>query len=102
MVFATVIIVMVFVPLAVPAGARGPLLPGHFALTYMVSILASLVVALTVVPAMCRFLLKGRLGGEHADREGWLVRVLKRAYEPSLRPGHPATGLWVLGTGGAS
>jgi len=39
---------------------------GHVTMT-MVSIGASLLVALTVVPALCRFLLNGRLGGEHGD-----------------------------------
>ncbi len=84
MVFATVIIVMVFVPLLFLQGLEGRFFQ-PLALTYMVSILASLVVALTVVPAMCRFLLKGRLAGSHEDRDGFLVRWLKRAYEPSVR-----------------
>ena len=84
MVFATVIIVMVFVPLLFLQGLEGRFFQ-PLALTYMISIIASLAVALTVVPAMCRFLLKGRLGGEHEDRDGFLVRLLKRAYEPTLR-----------------
>ncbi len=84
MVFATIIIVMVFVPLLFLDGLEGRFFK-PLALTYMVSILASLVVALTVVPAMCRFLLRGRLGGKHENRDAWLVRWIKRAYEPSLR-----------------
>ena len=84
MVFATLIIVMVFVPLLVLQGLEGRFFQ-PLALTYMVSIGASLLVALTVVPALCRFLLKGRLGGKHEDQDGLLVRVLKRVYEPTLR-----------------
>lgn len=99
MVFATVIIVMVFVPLLFLHGLEGRFFQ-PLALTYMVSILASLVVALTVVPAMCRFLLKGRLGGRHADRDGFLVRWLKRAYEPTLRAAI-RTRAWVLGVAAA-
>ncbi|GJM38510.1 MAG: multidrug transporter AcrB [Acidimicrobiales bacterium] len=95
MVFATIIIVMVFVPLLFLQGLEGRFFR-PLALTYMVSILASLVVALTVTPAMCRHLLKGRLGGEHADRDGFLVRWLKRWYEPSLRAAIRLR-LWVLG-----
>lgn len=84
MVFATVIIVMVFVPLLFLDGLEGRFFK-PLALTYMVSIVASLVVALTVTPAMCKVLLRGRLGRAEAERDGLLVRGLKRAYEPMLR-----------------
>ncbi|MFK7788471.1 MAG: efflux RND transporter permease subunit, partial [Phycisphaeraceae bacterium] len=95
MVFATLIIVMVFVPLLALGGLEGRFFQ-PLALTYMVSIGASLLVALTVVPALCQFLLKGRLSGEHVDRDGFLVRLLKRVYEPTL---HAAIRLrvWVIG-----
>ncbi len=95
MVFATVIIVMVFVPLLFLQGLEGRFFQ-PLALTYMVSILASLLVALTVVPAMCRFLLEGRLSGKHEDRDGFLVRGLKRVYEPTLRAAIRLRA-WVLG-----
>jgi len=98
MVFATVIIVMVFVPLLFLQGLEGRFFQ-PLALTYMISILASLVVALTVVPAMCKFLLKGRIGGKHEDRDGFLVRMLKRVYGPALRAAIRLR-LWVLGIAG--
>ena len=83
MVFATIIIVIVFVPLLFLQGLEGRFFR-PLGITYIVSILASLIVALTVTPAMCKLLLRGRLGGEqHAD--GAFVRFLKRLYEPSLR-----------------
>ncbi len=93
MVFATVIIVIVFVPLLFLEGIEGRFF-APLALTYIVSILASLVVALTVTPAMCRVLLRGRevrggvaagRGGAHPESDGWFVRRLKRWYEPALR-----------------
>ncbi len=99
MVFATVIIVMVFVPLLFLHGLEGRFFQ-PLALTYMISIGASLLVALTVVPAMCRVLLGGRLGRNEAQGDGWLVRVLKNAYEPLLRRAIAAR-LWVLGGAGA-
>ncbi|MBB6428843.1 efflux RND transporter permease subunit [Algisphaera agarilytica] len=100
MVFATLIIVMVFVPLLALQGLEGRFFQ-PLALTYMVSIGASLLVALTVVPALCRFLLKGRLGGggQHEDRDGFLVRLLKRSYEPSLRYAIRLR-VWVIGGAG--
>ncbi len=100
MVFATVIIVMVFVPLLFLQGLEGRFFQ-PLALAYMISILASLVVALTVVPAMCLLLLRGRLSrdGGSASGDGMLVRWLKRVYEPVLR-GAIRLRLWVLGVAG--
>ncbi|HEV7298293.1 MAG TPA: efflux RND transporter permease subunit [Tepidisphaeraceae bacterium] len=81
-VFATVIIVIVFVPLLFLQGVEGRFFQ-PMGVAYITSILASLLVALTVVPAMCRYLLRGKLGGEHKD--GFVVRWLKSVYEPALR-----------------
>jgi HME family heavy-metal exporter len=100
MVFATVIIVMVFVPLLFLKGLEGRFFQ-PLALTYMVAILASLAVALTVVPAMCRFLLRGKLGGGDEQRDGFLVRLLKRVYEPMLGLALRAR-VWVLGGAGVA
>ncbi|MEX2219921.1 MAG: efflux RND transporter permease subunit [Phycisphaerales bacterium] len=84
MVFATVIIVIVFVPLLFLEGLEGRFFR-PLGLTYIVSILASLIVALTLTPALCKHLLGGRLGGKGHGGDGFLVRWLKRRYEPSLR-----------------
>lgn len=99
MVFATIIIVIVFVPLLFLQGMEGRFFR-PLGVTYIISILASLAVALTVTPAMCKFLLRGRLGRSEGEQhathsDGFLVRWLKRVYEPALRSSIRHRG-WVL------
>ena len=81
--FATVIVVLVFLPLFALTSVEGRLLaPLGFA--YVVSLTVSLIVALTVTPALCSLLLtnaRSVLSGH----EPWLVRRLKRIFQPSLR-----------------
>ena len=99
MVFATVIIVLVFVPLLFLQGLEGKFFQ-PLALTYMISIIASLVVALTLTPALCKILLSTRIGKGY-DKESWLVRFLKRQYERALRATLRSRGLVIAGASGA-
>ncbi|MDA1008099.1 MAG: efflux RND transporter permease subunit [Planctomycetota bacterium] len=85
MVFATVIICMVFIPLLFLDGMEGRFFR-PLGIAYILSIMASLVVALTVTPALCKLLLRGTLSrGGADDHDGFLVRWLKDGYEPLLR-----------------
>ncbi len=89
-VFATLIVVLVFLPLFALTSVEGRLLaPLGFA--YIVSLSASLVVALTVTPALCSFLLPNARSVLRGH-EPWLVTRLKRVFQPSLRWSldHPA------------
>ncbi|MDX2175025.1 MAG: efflux RND transporter permease subunit [Candidatus Sumerlaeia bacterium] len=79
-VFATVIICVVFVPLLFLDGLEGRFFR-PLGIAYIVSIMASLFVAVTVTPALCRVLLT-QGGADHGD--GPLARWLRRAYAPSL------------------
>ena len=72
--YATILIVLVFVPLLGLAGLEGRLFR-PIAIATIVSMIASFVVSLTVIPVLCSFLLKPKEGKEH--RDGPLVRFLK-------------------------
>jgi CzcA family heavy metal efflux pump len=81
-VFATLIVILVFLPLFALESVEGRLLwPLGFA--YIVALAASLVVALTVTPALCSILL-ARARSVRKGREPWLICMLKRMYRPSL------------------
>jgi len=73
--YATVIIVLVFVPLLGLTGVEGKLF-APIAIATIVSMIASFVVALTLIPVLCSYLLNPKPGVEHPD--GWLVRMMKK------------------------
>jgi len=86
MVIATFIIIAVFAPLFFMSGIEGRLLlPLGFA--FVISVFASLLVAVTIVPALSLYLLP-KMKKTTAHQETWLVRRLKKAYHPTLE--------WVL------
>ena len=96
-VFATVIVALVFVPLFMLGSVEGRLLrPLGFA--YVVALTASLVVALTVTPVLCSFLLPNAKTIRSAE-EPKLTRWLKSTYEPWL---HRAVNSWRLVIAGAA
>ncbi|MBK1828237.1 efflux RND transporter permease subunit [Haloferula rosea] len=73
--YATVLIILVFVPLIGLSGVEGRLFT-PIAVATMVSMAASFVVSLTVIPVLCSFLLKPR-AGRKPKGESALVRGLK-------------------------
>ena len=88
-VFATLVIGLVFTPLFFLHGVEGRLLrPLGFA--YLVALFASLFVALTVTPVLCALLLprsKAVRSGHEPGWIAWLKRVYQRQLEWCLRRG---------------
>ena len=80
---ATVILVLVFLPLLFLEGLEGRLLR-PLGIAYLVAIAASLVVAVTVTPALCLLLLPKTVE-RRGSREPPFMRWLERAYEPVLQ-----------------
>jgi Cu/Ag efflux pump CusA len=79
--YATLLIILVFLPLLGLTGVEGRLF-SPIAFATIVSMVASFVVSLTVIPVLCSLLLRPKAGHEH--RDGPLVRGMKWLLENTL------------------
>ncbi len=95
-VYATMITVLVFVPLFALPGIEGRLFT-PLGVAYIVSILASLLTSVTVTPVLSYYLLSGK--GHSGEREGLVVRTLKEGNRRLLAWAFDRRGL-VLGVVG--
>ena len=93
-VYATFIIVLVFIPLFALTGIEGRLF-APLGVAYIVSILASLLVSITVTPVLASYLLGDAKQLDHHD--GAFVRTLKRGNERLLAWAFERAN-WVIGT----
>src|SRR5205814_4686427 len=82
-VFGTIVVVLVFLPLFALSGVEGRLF-APLGLAYVVSILASLLVSVTVTPVMSYYLLANSRA-VRAERDGPLLRLLKFLARPLVR-----------------
>ncbi|MES2707855.1 MAG: efflux RND transporter permease subunit [Verrucomicrobiota bacterium] len=79
--YATVLIVLVFLPLLGLSGVEGRLF-APIAVATIISMMASFLVSLTAIPVLCSFLLKPKADQEHKD--GFISRALKNLLERTL------------------
>ncbi len=94
---ATIIITVVFVPLFFLSGVEGRMLR-PLGQAYIVAILASLLVAVTVTPVLCSLLLSGDRSLAR-KQEPWLLRGVQRIYGNLLEWTLRRSGLVVAGAG---
>lgn len=82
-VFSTILVVLVFIPLFALGGMEGRLFV-PLGVAYIVSIIASLLVSLTVTPVLAYWLLPSAKFMEH-EKDGFLLRFLKWAFGFAIR-----------------
>jgi heavy metal efflux system protein len=80
MFFGVAIITIVYIPILALTGIEGKMFH-PMALTVMLALTGALVLALTLMPVLCSFLLRGQI----REGDNFIIRALKAIYEPSLR-----------------
>jgi cobalt-zinc-cadmium resistance protein CzcA len=80
-VFAIVIIILVFLPLLTLQGVEGKTFR-PLAYTVALAMLGSLIFAIFLAPVLSHLLLRAPKGGGESAKEGWMVRRLVSVYRP--------------------
>ena len=98
-VFGTIMVILVFLPLFFLSGIEGRLFT-PLGIAYIISILCSLLISLTVTPVLSYYLLSKTKGG-HAEKDSFFLKFLKWISSDLIRfsTAHPRTILvctWVV------
>lgn len=93
MFFGVLIITIVYVPILALTGIEGKMFH-PMAITVMLCLGGALVLALTVMPVLCSFLLRGRI----REGDNFVVRVAKAIYRPVLQIAFRLRWLLLLAT----
>jgi Cu(I)/Ag(I) efflux system membrane protein CusA/SilA len=93
--FSVVIMLLSFLPVFALGGIEGKMFR-PLAFTKCFALVGVAVLAVTLVPALCTFFIRGRLRGE---MRSWLVRGAIAAYRPmlSFALDHPVAIVWFVG-----
>ena len=81
---ATFIIIAAFLPLFFLSGMEGRMLQ-PLGIAFIVALFASLIVAITLTPVLCSFMLTGDKMLDKKSKESWLVSRLNKGYGNSLQ-----------------
>jgi Cu(I)/Ag(I) efflux system membrane protein CusA/SilA len=92
--FSILIMLLSFFPVFALEGAAGKMFR-PLAFTKSAALAAAAILAITLVPALCTFFVRGRL---RAERESWIVRSVMDVYRPTLDYllTNPAPLAWIL------
>src|SRR5207249_2519798 len=91
MFFGIIIITIVYIPILALTGIEGKMFH-PMAVTVMLALTGALILALTLMPVLCSFLLRGRIG----KGDNVIIRAAKNIYEPLLRVALAARWLVVI------
>ena len=80
---STLIIIVSFVPLFFLSGMEGRMLM-PLGISFIIALFASTVVALTLTPVLCSYLLTDKKNDKKLSREPWVARNLKQVYGRAL------------------
>ncbi|MBX9688838.1 MAG: efflux RND transporter permease subunit, partial [Candidatus Obscuribacterales bacterium] len=92
---AVMIIIAVYIPLFTLEGVEGKMFH-PLALTFIYAILGALVVALTIIPVLCYWFMKGKI----VERHNPVLESIKRSYRPALGVSLKFPGLVLLVSSG--
>lgn len=80
---ATLIIMVAFVPLFFLSGMEGRMLK-PLGIAYIISLVMSMIVAMTVTPLLCKMMLSGDKYLDKNEKDSWITRTLSAGYFKSL------------------